>query len=85
MAERPIIARIRRILKKEEQTMQVSRNAVDLVFRGLLALAVMIGRYHSLPSHAEDSPAEAKAPASETFARGRIECAGRCDRGSGGG
>ena len=46
MAERPLIARIRRILKKEEQTMQVSRKAVVLVFVALLVLAMMIGGYY---------------------------------------
>src|SRR5208283_4554099 len=47
MAERSLVARIRCILKKEEQTMQVSRKAVGLMFVGLLAL-LMIGGYYSL-------------------------------------
>ena len=36
MAERPLVARIRRILKKEEQAMQVSRKAVGLSVGGTL-------------------------------------------------
>jgi hypothetical protein len=57
MAERPLIARIRRVLKPEEQTMQISRKAVGLVFAALLAMAATIGGYYSLPSRAEDSAA----------------------------
>ena len=55
MAERPLVARIRRILKKEEQAMQVSRKAVGLVFvacvgpcgydRRVLLLAELCGRF----------------------------------------
>ena len=48
MAERPLVARIRRILKKEEQAMQVSRKAVGLVLAGFFALALTIGGYYSL-------------------------------------
>ena len=59
MAERPLVGRIRRILNKEEQAMQVSRKAVGLTFVGLVAVAVMIGGYHSPPSQAAGSPATA--------------------------
>jgi len=52
MAERSLVARTRRILKNEEQTMQVSRKTVGLMFVGLLAIA-MIGGYCSLASRAE--------------------------------
>ena len=52
MAERPLVARIRRILKKEEQSMQVSRKTVGLVFGGLLALAVLIVGYYTRPTFA---------------------------------
>ena len=41
LTERPLVARVRRILKKEEQSMQVSRKAVGLVLVTLLALAVI--------------------------------------------
>ena len=58
MAQRSLVARIRRILKQEEQTMQVSRKAVGLMFLGLVVL-VIIGGYCSLASHAEVSPTEA--------------------------
>jgi beta-lactamase regulating signal transducer with metallopeptidase domain/5-hydroxyisourate hydrolase-like protein (transthyretin family) len=66
MAERSLVARIRRILKKEEQAMQVSRKAVGLVLVGFLVFAITIGSYYSLPSHAEESsatPTNEKAPA----------------------
>jgi beta-lactamase regulating signal transducer with metallopeptidase domain len=56
MAERPLVARIRHILKKEEQSMQVSRKAVGLVLLGVLAIAVTIGSNYSLPTRAEDAP-----------------------------
>ena len=65
MAERPLVARIRRILKKEEQSMQVSRKTVGLVFVGLLALAATIGGYCSVPSYAEDSPAASEKSSSD--------------------
>ena len=73
MAERPVLARIRRILKKEEQAMQVSRKAVGVGFIGVLILAVTIGGYYSLPSFAEDSTAatngtSADAPRSDAVA-----------------
>ena len=55
MAERPLVARIRRILKKEEQSMQVSRKAVGLVFMGIITVVVLIAGYCSLPGYAEDS------------------------------
>ncbi len=58
MAERSLVARIRCIMKKEEQAMQVSRKTVGLMFAGLLAL-VMIGGYCSLKTHAEDTSASA--------------------------
>lgn len=58
MAERSLVARIRCILKKEEQTMQVSRKTVGLLFMGLLAI-VMIGGYCSLKTHAEDTTTDA--------------------------
>jgi len=61
-----MIARIRRVLKQEEQTLQVSRKAVGLVFVALLAMAATIGAYYSLPSSAGDSPAQIKGPAAET-------------------
>ena len=60
MAERPLVARIRRILNKEEQTMQVSRKAVGLVLAGLLTLAVLIAGYYSLPSYADDAESASK-------------------------
>ncbi len=62
MAEQPLIARIRRILKKEEQSMQVSRKSVGLVFMCVIACALMIGGYYSLPSYADDSSAASKKP-----------------------
>ena len=62
MGERPLIARIRRILKKEEQAMQVSRKAVGLMFAGLLTIVVLIDGYYSLPSHADDSSAVTAEP-----------------------
>jgi len=58
MAQRSLVARIRRILKKEEQAMQVSRKAVGLAFVAL-GLLVIIGGYYSLASHAEVSPTDA--------------------------
>ena len=60
MAERSLVARIRRILKQEEQTMQVSRKAVGLAFAAV-AVLVIIGGYYSLASHAEVSPTDAAA------------------------
>ena len=45
MAQRPLVARVRRILKKEEQSMQVSRKAFVLMFAGMLALAAILGCY----------------------------------------
>ena len=71
MAERPLVARIRRILKKEEEAMQVSRKAVGLVLGTALAVAITIGGYYCLPSRAgdssaEDSSAQAKGPDGET-------------------
>jgi beta-lactamase regulating signal transducer with metallopeptidase domain len=54
MAERPVLARVRQILKKEEQAMQVSRRTVGLVLVGLSVVAVVVGRYHALPSRAEE-------------------------------
>ncbi len=59
MAQRSLVARIRRILKQEEQSMQVSRKAVGLAFVGFLVLAMMIGAYCSRSSNAEDA---AKTP-----------------------
>ena len=50
MAERPVVARVRRILKKEEQPMQVSRKAVGLVFVVVFAVAAVIGGYYCMPS-----------------------------------
>ncbi len=61
MAERSLVARIRCILKKEEQTMQVSRKTVGLMFVGLLAVVMIIGGYCSLPSHAEDAAGKVEA------------------------
>jgi hypothetical protein len=62
MAEQPLVARIRRILKKEEQGMQVSRKSVVLVFVSLMAIAVTIGGYYSLLSCAEDSSGSQSRP-----------------------
>ncbi len=53
MAQRPLVVRIRRILKKEEQTMQVSRKAVGLVLAGVLTLVLVIGGQYCRTSHAE--------------------------------
>ena len=72
MAERPLVARIRRILKKEEQSMQVSRKAVGLVFVGLLAITAMIGGYYSLPSQADDSAGAEKYRLQHVFKDGQI-------------
>ena len=54
MAQRPLVARIRRILKKEEQSMQVSRKTVGLVFAVLIGMALVIGGYCSRAGRAED-------------------------------
>lgn len=62
MAERPLVARIRRILRKEEQAMQVSRKAVVLALGTVLTIAVVIGGY-CLPSRAQESSAQVKGPA----------------------
>ena len=60
MAQHSLVDRIRRILKKEEQSMQVSRKTVGLVFAGLIGIALVIGGYCSRASHAEDGPAVSK-------------------------
>ncbi len=46
--------------------MRVSRKTVGLVFVALLAMAATIGGYYSLPSRAEESPAQTNGPAAET-------------------
>ena len=55
-AQRPLVNRVRRILKKEEPTMQVSCKAVSLAFGAVLAVAMTIGGYCSLPTSADDLP-----------------------------
>ncbi len=69
MAERPLVARIRRILKQEEQSMQVSRKTVGLVFGGLLALAVLIVGY-AAPDRAlgDSQPASPSQPSAAKLA-----------------
>jgi beta-lactamase regulating signal transducer with metallopeptidase domain len=60
LVERPLVVRIRRILRKEQETMQVSRKAVGLALAGVLTLAVTISGYCSLPGYAEESPPPSK-------------------------
>ena len=81
MAERPLVARIRRILKKEEQAMQVSRKAVGLVLAGLFAIAAMIGGYYSLPSYGEGATAASKGASSEGSAEPKSSVPGDLIRG----
>jgi beta-lactamase regulating signal transducer with metallopeptidase domain len=61
MAQRPLVARIRRILKKEEQSMQVSRKTVGMVFLGLAGVALLIGGYWSRVGRAQDVSPETKS------------------------
>lgn len=57
MFERPLVARIRRILKLEEQSMQVSRKMVGLVLARVIGMALVIGGYCSRAGRAEDKAA----------------------------
>ncbi len=60
MAQHPLVARIRRILKKEEQSMQVSRKILALVLASFAGVALAIGGYCSQASRAADAPPAAK-------------------------
>ena len=64
LTDRPLVARVRRILKREEQAMQVSRKAAGGVVASLLVLAVLIGGYSSLPSYADNAVPESKEASS---------------------
>lgn len=55
MADRPLVARIRRILKKEEQAMQVSRKAVFAVLMCFVILTLLLGEYCALRGGEEDA------------------------------
>ena len=59
MAERPLVARIRRILKKEEQAMQVSRKTVGVVLAFVIVMTLIAGEYCLRSSRAEDAKADA--------------------------
>ncbi len=63
MAERPLVARIRRILKKEEQSMQVSRKTVGLMLAGLIGIAFVIGDCCSRTTTAANWAASVELPA----------------------
>ncbi len=60
MAQHSLVARVRRILKKEEQSMQVSRKTVGLVFAGLIGIALVVGAYCSRAGEAQDTPVTSK-------------------------
>jgi hypothetical protein len=60
MAEHPLLSRIRRIMKKEDQTMQVSRKAVTLTISTVLAVGIVLGWYYTHASYGEDSLAKNK-------------------------
>ena len=63
MAQRPLVSRIRCILKKEEQSMQVSRKTFALLFAAFLAVAVVIGGYcSSSNTFGRDEPASSAEP-----------------------
>ena len=70
-AERPLVARIRCIVKKEEQAMQVSSKTVGLVFVNVLILATLVVGYHSMSSNAEDSSAAADSRPIDTLFEAR--------------
>jgi beta-lactamase regulating signal transducer with metallopeptidase domain len=53
-AERPLVARVRRILKKEKPAMRVSSRAFGAMVASVVILAVLVGRY-SLPSYGKDA------------------------------
>ena len=61
MAQQSLVGRIRRILKKEEQPMQISLRTAGLLFAGLLALAGLIVAHYALPIFAADPPAASKS------------------------
>ncbi len=66
MAQPPLAARIRHILNKEEQSMQVSRKTVGLVFASLVGMALVIGGYCSRAGHAEDGAVQSVPAAPRT-------------------
>lgn len=67
MAQPSLVARIRRILKKEEPSMQVSQKTISALFTALLTLGLMIGVCCCLPGRAE-APAKGFAHDSATKA-----------------
>ncbi len=63
MAQPSLVARIRRILKKEEQSMQVSRKTLVLMLATFTAAALLIGGYCSSPKiFGRENPADSAEP-----------------------
>jgi beta-lactamase regulating signal transducer with metallopeptidase domain len=65
MAEGPLAGRIRRILNRDEQPMQISRKTFAVIFAGVLVVAAVVSRY-ALHAAAEEAPTGKSNKTSDT-------------------